>query len=236
MIGVGVITYKREKLFENCLKSILKCDFDEVVAVNDGTPYKRFDIPLIQHEENKGVCISKNDALRYLMNKGCSDIFLVEDDMEILREDVFQKYIDTGKKTGLEHLNFGFHGRLNKPNGKPNPEVKEINGEKIFINRNLVGSFSYYTRNCIEQTGYFDEKFHNAFDHVDHTYRISLLGLTTPFWAFADIYKSYDYIKEQVTTADSVIRGTEATLQLLKAQEYFKEKHGEYASNIKREK
>ncbi len=92
-IGVGVITYNRVPLFIQCVKSIPAVD--RLIVVNDGNPYEETIYPstvtkVIQHRKNRGVGISKNDALRYLMNEGCEHIFLCEDDIRIKNEKIFK--------------------------------------------------------------------------------------------------------------------------------------------------
>ena len=41
-IGLGVITYNREEFFKKCFESIDSNYIDELVVVNDGTPYKEY--------------------------------------------------------------------------------------------------------------------------------------------------------------------------------------------------
>ena len=64
------------------------------------------------------------------------------------------------------------------------------------IFRRLSGDFSYFTKNAIEKAGMYDERYINALDHCEHTYRMSVLGFYTPFNAFADIINSTDYLED----------------------------------------
>ena len=116
-IGVGVVTYKRPKFFKKCIDSIP--NVDTIAVVNDGYTYDLSLYPsdikeLIHHTKNKGVGISKNELLRYLIQDGCQHIFLVEDDMLITNPKVFEEYIKLAAATGIWHLNFGYHGPANK--------------------------------------------------------------------------------------------------------------------------
>ena len=234
MVGVGIITCNREEFFKVCLDSVPECD--RLIVINDGEKLKgEYDAKIIEHDKNVGVGKSKNEALKYLMDEGCEHLFLIEDDMEIIHPAVFSKYIEASEKTGIEHFNFGFHGPGNKIKGEPVPnKIKRINGVVVFLNKTLVGSFSYYSRNCIEKVGYFDEYFVNCMDHVDHTYRIIKEGLTTKMWEFADIFNSFNYINEQASTDNSVIRkGKDFDKRLREAIDYFNKKHGENIKKIK---
>lgn len=73
--------------------------------------------------------------------------------------------------------------------------VKPDTGEKIDIYKHLCGSFSYYSSIAIWQAGLIDSKrFFNALDHVEHTYRLGIMGMTFPFRAFADVHKSAELL------------------------------------------
>ena len=86
----------------------MKSRVDVIVAVNDGKVYNS-NIPgikkinFIQHQENKGVGVSKNEALKYLYDLGCEHIFLIEDDIIIKDPEVYYRYIDLAKESGIKH-------------------------------------------------------------------------------------------------------------------------------------
>lgn len=116
-IGLGLITCNAPEKLKQSAPSVP--DFlDEFVIVNDGKPYNASIYPskahLIQHEQNKGVAVSKNDALRYLLDSGCEHIFLMEDDVIIKNKAVFKKYINTAKLSGILHLNYALQGPHNR--------------------------------------------------------------------------------------------------------------------------
>ena len=213
MIGVGIVTCDRESFFKNCINSIPKVDY--LVIVNDGKPYNKEIYGskpnvIIQHKRNKGIAKSKNEVIKSLYEKSCEHIFLVEDDICIQWDEVFNHYIQTAQKTGIYHLNFAFHGDGNKDKlGKPiSRKLLYENGiELLSLNKNLLGAFSYYHRSLIEKFGLMDEKYKNGLEHVDHTYQIIKSGFHPPFWWFADAPESLKYIHDQdVDHSQSVIR------------------------------
>ena len=110
---------------------------------------------------------------------------------------VFNEYISTAKEFGLQHLNFcrAFDGMTGNGFLKP---FASISGKtkKLDIFRRLCGDFSYFTREAIEKGGMYDEGYINAIEHCEHTYRMSVLGMYTPFNAFADISNSDKYIED----------------------------------------
>ena len=66
-IGLGIVTYNRPDYFKKVLSAVPLYAVDDIVVVNDGTPYgEEMHIPYIQHEKNKGVGRSKNDAIKHL--------------------------------------------------------------------------------------------------------------------------------------------------------------------------
>lgn len=232
-IGVAIITCNRQEFFKKCINSLGDA-VDSLVVINDGDAYPNDDYPsnveVIQHSVNKYIGISKNEALRYLMQDDCDHLFIVEDDIFVRDKNVFQRYIDTAKETGIWHLNFAYHGPGNMQNGQPRPReiVEYNNGIEISLNANIIGAFSYYYKGIIKNIGYIDERFKNSWDHVEHTYRIIKAGLHPPFWWFADIGNSINYIGDQDQNLNnSVIRkSTEWQKNMQEGAAWFAHKHG----------
>lgn len=222
MIGVGIITCDRPEFFRECLDSINRDEVDHIIIVDDGNvPVEYFPEPCItyiRHGARRGVGVSKHDAITSMIKLNCNHLFLIEDDIKVIKDGVFDRYIETFEKTGIEHLMFGYHGPANKngiSGGPPAPKYLfkmgvYDNGDPlvIAINQHCVGAFCYYTRNCIEQCGNFDLRYRNAFEHIEHSHRIALAGLTTGYWNWADIANSCDYLSEQACSeVNSSIRG-----------------------------
>jgi GT2 family glycosyltransferase len=206
-IGLGIITCNREDFFKRCYDCVPHDKIDVLVTVNDGAQYK--DPPsagaYIQHEQNKGVGISKNEAMKYLLDEGCEHIFLIEDDILIKDSNVFQKYIEAARASGLWHLMFGYHGPANKtPDKKIHPRVVIDYGDhKIALNQHCVGAFCYYHKGVLKNVGLMDEAFKNAWEHVEHSYRIVKAGLLPAYWWWPDVANSYDYLDEQACSEES---------------------------------
>jgi len=193
---------------------------------------------------NRGVGFAKNWAFTELLKTGHSQelqnwpgdkqgvdhMFIMEDDIIIKDENVFEKYIEVSKKTGLKHLMYGYHGPANKRNGKPSPRkiVDYGDGVSIALNRHCVGAFTYYHRSCFEKVGLFDNRYINAFEHVDHSYMLAKEKMSTPYWWWADVANSYDYLDELACSEDnSTIRGRpDWEKNIWEAVEIFLDKHG----------
>lgn len=233
MIGLAIITYNRLNYLKRCIESLEKNKFggaDKVVIIDDcstdGTVeyLEGTDYTIITKEENVGVAHSKNNALHYLIDiEGCDHVFIMEDDIIMKHPDTCKLYIDYANSKEIHHMNFALHGPLNK--GK-----KFLYNHDISVYPDCVGAFSYYTKECIENVGYFDEHFHNVWEHVEHTWRIAQMGYTTPFWYFADHPLSDKLLEEQPNAIENgVIRPQPNWAYNMKeGKAYFISKHGHW--------
>jgi hypothetical protein len=241
-LGVGIIGGFREELYKKCLVSIPDLIVDEIVVVNDNPNVKYgqllYETKIINNEINLGVGKSKNKALQYLLDSGCDHIFLIEDDIFIKDSSVFEKYIESSKVTGIQHFNYSQHGVMNKTRRALVPDPKMIidyGSVKIPLYPHCVGAFSYYSKKCLETAGLIDERYYNACEHVDHTLEIIKRGMHPPFWYFADIENSWEYLgDEEWSREKSTISSNPNHLQMMKdADIIFREKHGCVPGDIK---
>lgn len=246
-IGVGITTYNAENRIRESAITVPKW-VKHFVIVNDGTPYPSDAYPdyatIIQHEKNMCVGAAKNTALKHLLEIGCEHIFLMEDDIIIKDESVFEEYIKHSIVSGIKHLNFALHGPANKKgstgfntlqdrvssNEEPKPRMIIPYDDKVEIALypNCVGAFSYYHRSVLEKIGLFDNKFKNAWEHVDHTYQCIKNGFHPPFWHFADINKSWKYLSDIPNSIEesTIARTPEWNENYRKGTEWYKKKHG----------
>ena len=229
-VGIAVITCNRPEFYKKCYNSIQEDWYDKIITINDGEPVKSVDNNPIINSGGKGVGHAKNIAFKHLLDEGCNYIILVEDDM-IFKDNLFKAYINAHKKTGLHHFMFGYHGPANKAGisgGKPTPrKVIDYGDIKIALNQHCVGAVTFYTRDCLEDIGLHDENYTNAFEHVDHSYRLAKAGYSTPYWWWSDIANSLDYVEEQQCSEDSsAIRPrSDWKSNIQNAFKYFKSKH-----------
>jgi GT2 family glycosyltransferase len=204
---------------------------------------------MLDNPINLGVGKSKNKAMKHLYDAECDYIFIIEDDMLIKDATVFDKYIEAYKASGIHHFNYGpgspfnrkqtiqnfdLHNRhLLDQHSEPNPKlIIEYNkGVKVALYEHTVAMLSFFTREVLEKVGYIDEDFYNAWEHVDHTYRIIKAGYHPPFWWFADIANSADYLTEAPGAIDnsSIANKTEQwEKNVYGGREIYLKKHGHY--------
>lgn len=257
-IGVGVVTYKRPDYFKTCINSIP--NVDTLVVVNDGDPYPSDLYPskikeVIQHTKNKCVGVSKNELMRFLIQDGCEHIFLIEDDMEVLKPEVFEEYIKAASASGIWHLNYGPGSPFNRVQDpellkldlagrhlldkhsqpKPRQIVEYKNGSKIALYQHSVGMFTYFHKGVIKNLGYHDEHFNNAWEHVELTYRIIKAGLHPPFWWFADLWDSTQYIREIEGAIENSVIAKDTEMWKKNVGEgaaWYKHLHGHYPAQV----
>ena len=232
-IGIGIVTCNRPDFLMKLLDSIKYRNDLELVIVNDGNPVELpgYNYYVLQNEHNLGVGKSKNKAMQHLLDKGCEYIFIVEDDMVILDDTIFEQYIDAYKKTGIHHFMFAYHGPANKggvSKGRPQPRLVVDYGDiKIALNEHCVGAFCFYTKECLDTVGLNDESYLNAFEHVDHSYRLALRGYSTPYWWWADLANSVEFIEEQACSEEnsSIRPRVDWAKNINESWDYFHTKH-----------
>ena len=250
-IGVGIITCNRNDFLKGLLASLPNEVIDELVVVNDGKAENQIEVPgkWLQNEVNLGVGKSKNKAMKHLYDASCDYIFIIEDDMIIKDKTVFDRYIKASKASGIQHFNYGpgspfnrkqqikdfdLHNRhLLDQHTEPTPKliIEYDNDVKIALFEHTVAMFSFFTRKVIETVGYIDEAYYNAWEHVDHTYCIIKAGYHPPFWWFADIANSEQYLTEAPGAIDnsSIANKSDQWLKnVTKGREVYLKKHGHY--------
>lgn len=206
-IGVAVITCNREEMYKGCIESIQSDWYDELVTVNDGNTVACDKGEYIETSGGEGVGCAKNTAMQYLLKMDCDYIILVEDDM-VFTGNLFAEYIKAYKETGIQHFMFGYHGPANKggvSGGKPTPRTKVLYTADtiIALNQHCVGAVTFYTKAALEKVGLHDESFINAFEHVEHSYRLAKAKFCPAYWWWPDIHNSLEFVREQKCSEES---------------------------------
>lgn len=233
-IGLCVIGYSRPNYLEQCLEHLDENDWGgaelKVVALDfkdEETNIKNIEVAnrylpdqILVNDKNIGVGKNKNRGMQYLLDNGCTDIFIMEDDILMLNPNTCRHYIKEARDTGVEHLNFALHGPLNKGH-------KKMFG-KSTVYPHSVGAFSYYTSRVLNKVGLIDENFLNAWEHVHHTWRIANNNYTTPFWYFADHPQSTRMLQEIPGSIDnsSIRPRSDWKKNIEEGKKYWYNKHG----------
>lgn len=232
-IGVGVCLYNRPDYLEQVLAGIkdnLLPVIDSLWFYNDGSRasyksvYKQMkgmnihDVP-----KNRGVAIAKNWLLKKLYEENCDYLFLLEEDIVIDSPKAITEYVRLSQLSGIEHMMFAHHGEANV-----GMLYKSINGIDLYTAS--VGAWCMYTRNILDTVGYFDENMKNAFEHVEHTFRIQKAGLCPPYPLYADVTESRSYMHEIPGSIDnsSIRPRKDWQRNIAKALLYWKQKDPDF--------
>ena len=196
-IGVGITTYNSENYFQQLYNSLSGCHIDELVVVNGGKEYsKKYDCEWIQHKKNQYVSVCRNDCINFLMNRGCEHIFIIEDDMLIKNKNIFEKYINASKVSGLKYFTFvsTSPGAGEPGQRKPRLVIDYDNDTSVSLYGNLCNEFTYHHRSVFEKGYFYDNDFRELLDG-ELTYRECIANeWTPPFWWFPDITNSDNYV------------------------------------------
>lgn len=233
-IGCAIVTCNRPDSFLKLYKSIPKDKIDYFIVVNDGEYCAIFnDIKvdeIIHHETSKSIIASKNDALSRFVEYGTDHVFLIEDNVYVTKDTVFDEYVKASKISGIEHFNYSQQGVANKIGKAMVPNPKAVLGYKdikIPLYGNLVGAFSYYSKRCLESVGLMDSRYKSALGHADHVCNIIKAELHPPYRYFADIENSWQFFgEEKLAQDDANVLEKESPKQDDEAEvNVFSEKH-----------
>lgn len=237
-IGVGITTYNSESYFKPLYDSLTGADIDELVVVNGGEKYKdTYACDWIQHNKNRYPSICRNDCISFLLNKGCEHIFIIEDDMIIKNQNIFNEYIKASKITGLNYFSFvsmsANCGSPHNRNSKLTVNYKE--GCSVSFYENMCNEFTYHHKSCFLKCGLYDPNMRDLFD-ADMVFRQSISNPNVaPFWWFADLTNSDDYIMNNPIATSRLQAdrpdGSRADL-IVDTMNYFQSKHGVMVGGI----
>lgn len=245
-IGLALITCDRNDYFKRSFNTVVESldSIDVVCVVNDGNSDV---LPIINSypsnvkekvrvlktkKKYSGVGQAKNIGLEYLHKNLCEYMFLMENDILIKNKEVFSKYIEAYKISGISHFNFHAHGPANKLPDKVTSNPRKIvqygDSVKLGLFQHCVGAFSFYTKKAYDIVGGFDSFYKNAWEHVDHTLLCIENDLHPPYWYFADLLDSREYLDEiPESIQNSSITHTDEWFYNMRAgRGYFLKKHG----------
>lgn len=250
--AIGIVTCDRPDFLFKLLDSIdssagsiFVINAGGNLGVSDDFLIEKYNLAKIIHTTNspEPVGRAKNKVLREMRHSGYSYLFLIEDDIEIIDNSVFELYIKTAADSGLwaGQLSYGIHGGIAggnlKSDGSPNIiTTVEYDKTSVDVYPQSFQAFTLYHANVIKIIGYFDDMYVNAAEHLDHYYLAFNKGLGSYFWAFPDVKDSYMYIKDiDDNHSKSVIRSNpDWKNNVKKAWGIFKAKYGFFPTDIKK--
>lgn len=234
-IGVGITTYNAEHYFKDLYDSLPMDKIDELVVVNGGNEYKgKYDkAHWIQHANNFYPSFCRNDCLRFLQERDMDYYVIIEDDMIIKDPDIFEKYINAMKVSGLGYFCFASTSWGSGEPGKRTPklEVQFTKDTSICLYPNMCNEFTIKSKECLEDTGYYNNKFRYLWD-VENVYRISKSKHMYDFWYFPDIKNSDELIINHPETESRINAGGARDDKLSVEYDLFNEIHSTNIQSI----
>jgi len=246
---VGIVTCNRPEFFLKAYESIDKDAVDSICVVNSGDKYPSYpegcDVTFCQKNPTV-VGVAKNILLRKMREKSpnAEFFFVMEDDVCIKDNAVFEKYIRTGLESGLIHgqLSFATHGgiaggNVNAETGKSNKRATvKYDKHQVDFFKHSFAAFTFFHASTFRALGLnlFNEKFLNAAEHLELHYRLQKKAMGTPFYYFADVADSFEYITDQdIDHKNSAIRNNPDFMPNFQySWNLFKELHGKFPTSV----
>ncbi|KAA5961023.1 MULTISPECIES: glycosyltransferase family 2 protein [Pantoea] len=208
-IGIAISTHNRHEVLSRALEHHLKyLPYGALVVVIDDGSKKPVTVPdgvrLIRHDMSQGIVASKNASLEALMDAGCEQLFLWDDDAWPVAENWHQPYIDSPEP----HLAYQFLD-LAGPRKLRDMNILFQDAQHIAYTGQR-GVMLYYHRSAVNKVGGFDPVYgRGMYEHPDLALRIHNAGLTS--WAFADVVGSERLIHscDEHETVDRSLPGAE---------------------------
>ncbi len=238
-IGVGIVTYNSEGYFKTLYDSLPKDRIDCLVVANGGDEYKgKYNANWIQHNSNFYPAVCRNDCINFLLGRGYEHIFIIEDDMIITDGNIFDRYIETSKQSGIKYLCYvSTSDYTGTPFNRTPALIAEYkNNTSVSFYKNMCNEFTYHHKTCYDKVGLYDTNFRDPWD-VDMAYRESQQDYAAPFWWFADITDADKYIKNNPDAVSRLQadRPDGSREERIREQwNLFTQKHGVSVTNIPR--
>ncbi len=187
-IGIAITTHNRSEVLDKALAQHEKHRpaGSVFVVVDDGSK-EPVSVPtwveLIRNDVSQGIVSAKNACLRALMEAGCCEFFLWDDDAWPIADDWHRPYIESPEP----HLAYQF---LDLAGPRKLKDIAVLHSDARHVAyTGQRGVMLYYNRSAIEQVGGFDWVYgRGMYEHSDLALRIYHAGLTS--WAFADVVGS----------------------------------------------
>lgn len=211
---IAVSTFKKNKAIENYLNQLYTLGYmarDIVVLITDDNNgeakevYEKF-LPLFPTKlfymtgERGGVSLNKNRGIWFFLNKtNASYLILSDDDIKLVKGDLDLRLIEASKNNRQKHITtYGDYQNFANTGKKFSDVYKTVGeSEDMYWSMGVQGIFSFFTRELIEQVGYFNQfPYFYGYEHCEHSTRCNMVQGYCP--EVMPIYKwSYQYIKCQ---------------------------------------
>lgn len=109
----------------------------------------KYPFEIVYNKKNMGISYTKNIGIKKILDNGCEYGFLLDDDILIKNNQIFDKYIEAMVKTGFHHFSY----IIDKEDER---FTESINGIKVVNTTYLNGVFLTFSKSLIDEVGYFE--------------------------------------------------------------------------------
>ncbi len=201
-VGISISTFfddntskKRHIIFQESIQSLLNTDFDgKIFIVDDGSSIHNHlnflssfadeRLCITQKNTNGGISKCKNTGTRLILESGLDIGFLADDDV-IYKNGWDKQYVTAIKGTQIPHF-------CCFVDAQKNTQVIKINDTNIIKTPYVNGAFLSFTKNLIDNIGYFKiMPYKYGHEHSNFSRRC-LYYKQIPF--FCDVVDSNNYV------------------------------------------
>jgi hypothetical protein len=149
---------------------------------------------------------------------------LLEDDCLVKDNAVWEYCVSFSEESGLLHFNWNDyrHKRF---------ATAEFDKHKAALCHNTEASFSYFHRNFLEEIR-FDEKYMNAWEHIDIEIQGETKGFLPPFRWFVSPSDLNLYLEDIDTNDSSITNREHYHERVINGHHYFEKKWGKKVNEI----
>lgn len=219
MIGVGITTHNRYATFNKCFDSVKRFSKGLKIVVVDDASSLPVPQATFRFEKNVGIARAKNKCFELLDD--CDHIFLLDDDVEILKDGWYKPYIESGEN----HLMYIFQDFQTGP--RLNDTEKLYESKRYTAYSHARGCLLYYRHICLEKVGGMDTAFGRwGFEHPELSDRIYNVGLTS--FPYMDAVDSAKFVRslDEHREITSTVWGPERQICIQKNRELYKSMAG----------
>ncbi|MDR2274361.1 MAG: hypothetical protein LBF27_25865 [Sphingobacterium sp.] len=221
-IGIAITTRNRRNIADITISQWQRfAPKNSIIAIVDDASDIPYPGATLRFDTQQGIAKSKNACIYLLLNAGCTDIFLSDDDTYPINHIGINQYLDSG----FNHMCMSFD---HTANGKriSNDVYIDWKQPRWWSFNSPCGCLLYFKSKVFDHTIGYDESFNIwGMEHKDLSLRIHKEGLTP--LPYLDIPHSTDnfYSHDYHLTANSSVPENIRVSEIKRNIEYFNNKH-----------
>ncbi|WP_320065619.1 glycosyltransferase family 2 protein [Micromonospora sp. RTGN7] len=179
-VGIGITTHNRGAVLRTALEAVRKyAPTGAVIVVVDDASDEPVEEATFRFDTNAGIARAKNKCLELLIEQGCEQLFLFDDDCWPVVDGWERPYLESPEP----HLMYMF---VDTPMGRLPDSTEIYRDEQHKAYTHPRGCMLYFDRRVLDRVGGYDTRYGRwGYEHLDLSNRIHNAGLTS--FRFADV-------------------------------------------------